>query len=361
MSPARNLLVTGFPGFLGTAVVERLIQRHGAEAVVTCLVREPELELARERGARLLTRTDAPAEALNLVVGDLARYDLGCAPDERRERTTTEVFHLAGEMDLGRRSDEAELAEVDATRHLLDLAHRCPRFRRFHYLSSCFVSGRFTGLFGEDHFAAGQEFHNAFERAKYLSEVEVRARMQTGLEATIYRPTMIVGDSHDGVIFDAGGIYALIRGVLAAPKDVRVPVFGDPTAHRLHLVPRDYVAAAIDALASVPRSSGKVYHLCDSSPPTVADFLALLGRVLQKRVVPQRLPEGLGRKLVPRFGPMRRRLGVGPGFVDYLVHPAIYASRYALRDLSSARISCPRLAQYLPRLVDYLAMHPELV
>ncbi|MEF8808102.1 SDR family oxidoreductase, partial [Natronomonas sp.] len=46
-----TVFLTGFPGFLGSALVERLADRHDGETTITCLIQEkyhPEAESTRE-------------------------------------------------------------------------------------------------------------------------------------------------------------------------------------------------------------------------------------------------------------------------------------------------------------------------
>ena len=35
---------------------------------------------------------------------------------------------------------------LEGTRHVLDLASRCPDLHRLHYVSTCYVSGRYSGV-----------------------------------------------------------------------------------------------------------------------------------------------------------------------------------------------------------------------
>jgi thioester reductase-like protein len=69
--------------------------------------------------------------------------------------------------------------------------------RRVHYVSTCYVSGRWQGLFDETDLARHpqQSFNNFYEETKFLAEVEVQRRMRDDkLPVTIYRPAVVVGD-----------------------------------------------------------------------------------------------------------------------------------------------------------------------
>lgn len=351
MNHTRNVFVTGFPGFLGSSLVERLVRRHAPRATVTCLVEASRLEVAGERARELLRRLDKPAECLRVVEGDLARYDLGSAPDERRERETSDVFHLSSSSDPGAPRETAYRANVESTRHLLDMALRCPKLRRFHLLSTCYVSGRRDDLFSEDDFQVGQSFRNAFEETKFLAEVELRQRMREGLDATIYRTTLIVGDGSGDPGADQDGMQLLLPFLFRVASWSVSPVLGDPLRYRVNAVPRRFVADAIDYLASLPQSRARTYHLCDPSAPTVQDLLKLLQVAGGKKSVPLPLPPRIARWAVAHSAALRKRMGVTPELLDYVTSPTRYSSRYALRDLAPAHIACPPLVSYLPRLL----------
>ena len=62
----------------------------------------------------------------------------------------------------------------------MELARRCKALDRLHYVSTCYVSGRYVGIFGEEDLDKGQTFNNYYEETKYLAEVEVQARMRAG-------------------------------------------------------------------------------------------------------------------------------------------------------------------------------------
>ena len=64
----------------------------------------------------------------------------------------------------------------------------------------------------------GAPFNNFYEETKHLAEVEVRQRMAAGLPATIYRPAIVVGDSHTGETQKYDGPYFIMQWMLRQPK-----------------------------------------------------------------------------------------------------------------------------------------------
>ena len=71
-----DLLVTGFPGFLASALLPRLLaRRDGARAV--CVVQAQHLPTARDRVDELVSSDPELAGRVDLVVGDITEPWLG--------------------------------------------------------------------------------------------------------------------------------------------------------------------------------------------------------------------------------------------------------------------------------------------
>jgi hypothetical protein len=62
-------------------------------------------------------------------------------------------------------------------------------------VSTCYVSGRYDGVFTGGMIEEAGPFHNHYESSKHTAEVLVREAMADGLPATIYRPAIVVCDA----------------------------------------------------------------------------------------------------------------------------------------------------------------------
>src|SRR5512133_3427073 len=154
------LLLTGFPGFLGSALLPRLLARRPGSTAV-CLVQPQHLATARERLAELARQHPHVPERVELVTGDITVPDLGLdAAGRAGLQAVTEVWHLAAVYDLAVPPAVARRVNVDGTAHVLDLCGALPHLGRLQHVSTCYVSGRYAGEFGEDVLAAGQPFRN---------------------------------------------------------------------------------------------------------------------------------------------------------------------------------------------------------
>ncbi|RMH61303.1 MAG: NAD-dependent epimerase/dehydratase family protein [Bacteroidetes bacterium] len=354
--------VTGFPGFLGSALVGRLLDRAGAGTTLTCLVQPRFRDVAVARVAALEAAWPAARGRLRLVEGDITRPDLGLGASgyAALQAGVEAIYHLAAVYDLGVRREVGMRVNVDGTRHVLQLADGCSALRRLHYVSTCYVSGRYDGVFTEDDLDVGQRFNNHYEETKYLAEVAVQEAMRQGLPATVYRPAIVVGDSRTGATQKYDGPYYLIRWVLRWRRVAPMPLFGDPHRVEVNLVPSDYVIDALAYLSAQSETAGRVYHLSDPRPETVDGVLRLIEQTTGRRLLRLRLPPGPSLALMTHVPRLARWTGIEPQALPYFSHPTRYTCANTLRDLDGSGIACPALADYLPMLVAYVQAHPDV-
>jgi thioester reductase-like protein len=363
-----KVLLTGFPGFLGSELVRRILARKSKPSVV-CLEQPKFMTLAKKRlteiEAELGTARGNGAKGglggrLELVTGDITLADLGLENPATLARDVSEIFHLAAVYDLSVKRESAMKINVLGTRNVLDFAARCPKLRRLQYVSTCYVSGRYAGIYREDDMVRGQEFNNFYEETKYLAEVEVRERMKAGMPVTIYRPAVVTGDSRSGETQKYDGPYYVIRWLLKQPTVAVLPVPGDPKRTRINLVPRDFVIDAIAALSEWKGAAGQSYQLADPDPPTIDDAITLMGKATGRVIVRVPMPLHVAKSAIEYVPGVYQLLGIPASAVDYFIHPTFYDTTHADRDLAALGIHCPKLADYMPHLVEFMRAHPDI-
>ncbi|MDX1502181.1 MAG: SDR family oxidoreductase [Thermoanaerobaculia bacterium] len=352
-------LLTGFPGFLGSELVPRILAGDPERRVV-CLVQSRFAELAAERAREVAERDPSAAGRISLVEGDITEPGLGMGSGRDLTAEVDQVYHLAAVYDLMVRRRLALRVNVTGTSHVLDFCESCPAFERLHYVSTCYVSGRYAGIYTESDLDKGQTFNNHYEETKFLAEVEVQQRMRGGLPATVYRPAIVVGDSTTGATQKYDGPYFVIRWVLRQPLVAAVPVVGDPTAVRVNLVPRDFVIDAISHLGGLPESRGRVYQLADPEPLTVDEILDAVAEATGRRIVRVPLLKGAAKFALDWVPGVERLLQIPSASVDYFVHPTHYTSENTQAALAGTGIRVPPLTSYLDRLVRFARLHPEI-
>ncbi|MDH5019095.1 SDR family oxidoreductase [Halobacterium rubrum] len=355
MAAVSAVFLTGFPGFLGSALVDRLLDRR---ETVHCLVQPKYREAAEARAADLAG--EDRQDAIVLHAGDVTEQGLALDDDAREtiRAETRELFHLAAVYDLAVDRAVGEAVNVDGTRHVLDLAEVCTDLECFHYVSTCYVSGRHDGVFGPDDLDVGQSFNNHYEATKFEAELLVQERMAEGLPATVYRPAITVGDSETGRTQKYDGPYFVMRWLQRCPGVAPLPVFSGAASTELNVVPRNFVVDAIDHL-SEHGEPGTVYQLCDANPPTIPELTRLLADVTDTRVLPVPSTPGLAKRLLGT-GLGRSVAGIPPETLDYFTHPTTYVAPHTRRDLAGSGIACPAFESYVDVLAAYARDNPEV-
>lgn len=346
------IFFTGFPGFLGSELLPRVVLRTDHDAL--CLVQPKFRALAEERAQQLVKLHPPLANRIHLVEGDLTQ-----ALDPIDANDVREVYHLAAVYDLSVPRELAMRVNVTGTQRVLDLAERAPRLERLHYISTCYVSGRYPGVFTEDDLENGRDFNNYYEETKQLAEVEVRKRMDR-IPATIYRPSVVVGDSATGATQKFDGPYFVIQWLMRQPKLAVLPVVGRPSRYRFNVVPRDFIIHALTHLSGLTTNAGKTYALADPRPMTVDETIDVIAVATERRVVRIPLTKGIAKGALKYVPGMYRLMRIPPAAVDYFVHPTSYDTTNATRDLEAAGIVAPHLRDYAPRLVEFVRQHPEI-
>ena len=345
-SGGKVVLVTGWSGFIG----RRLVRRLGDS-----------LDRARDRLV-LLTRSthldDARAELAELglegevLEGDVTKMHLGLSGAEYKRLTSqiSEIWHLAGRYDLAADAATLRAVNLEGTRLVLELARASRRLERFHHFSTAYVSGDREGVILEDELETGQGFHDPYERAKFQAERLVRRAMPE-LPATIYRPSIVVGDSRTGEVDRLEGPYYLAILLVASPLKVPLPLPGQGLAP-LNVVPVDFVVEAALSLGANPAAVGKTVHLADPAPLSARKVYELIaaraGRTLPTVALPHRAVEALlGLPILERLARPQRNV------IRMVNHVAIYNCQNQLALLHGTGIRCPPITSYLDRLIEF--------
>lgn len=361
MSDPSTVLVTGFPGFLGTALLPRTLRR-APEARAVAVVQDRWRATAESALARIEDDDPSLAGRTRLVTGDITVAGLGLPVDELAALRDgpLEVFHLAAVYDLSVPAPLAWSVNVVGTRNVLDLAASAPSLRRLQYVSTCYVSGRYDGIFAEDDLVLGQPFSNHYEHTKHEAERLVAKARDTGMPVTIYRPSVVVGDSRTGATQKYDGPYYALQLIARQGRAAVMPLPGDPSRVQFNLVPSDFVVDAIAALAAYPGAVGRTVALAQPSPPSVLGmceaFAAECGTTL--RVVP--VAAGVSRFGIDHVPGVGKLFRLPSSTLDYLTHPTEYDTRATTALLAEVGVTCPAFADHVGSMVAYHRAHPDV-
>ncbi|WP_280456056.1 SDR family NAD(P)-dependent oxidoreductase, partial [Nocardia brasiliensis] len=256
LATAAHLFVTGATGFAGSFLVRELLDR--TSATVHCLVESPNapqgVAQLRDamRGYRLWD--DATAERLIVVPGALDDAHLGLTEAEFDvlARTVDGVFHCAAVVE--------GTAPADGMTAVLRLAAR-HRTVPVHHLSTFAVFGPqdTAGSARTEDAPIGPSDALTSEHAQagwIAEEMAVRAR-ERGLPVSIYRlpPTDL--------------LWRVVQGCVQAGVAPATELAGD-------IIPVDYAAKAVAALACDGGATGATFHLSNPEPVPFASIIAAL-------------------------------------------------------------------------------------
>jgi thioester reductase-like protein len=303
--------------------------------------------------------TATPLESFVIVEGDIALPQLGI-PDgdlETIQFETTDVFHLAAAYDLTVSKDAAFNVNLQGTKNVNDLVCSLKNLHRYNYVSTCYVAGKREGVILETDLEHAAGFRNFYEETKYLAEIEVE-RLKSHLPVTIFRPSVVVGDSQTGETAKFDGIYYLIHYLRKAPFLLRVINVGNNNV-RLNLVPVDFVVDGMVALARDKTAVGKTIALADPDPLSTADLFDVIAKDMTGRKSEFSPPQDLAQWFLnTRISPWLT--GLPHSGVPYFFISQTYDTSIATSLLEPYGIACPPFSGYVGNLLDFVEENPEL-
>ena len=299
---SKNILLTGGTGFLGGFLAYEFLKR-GYHIIF--LARDQRNNDATDRIKNVLQGVD-PNFAQNssgtyeIWKGDVTKQHLGqdLKTLEKWKGKIDEVWHSAAVLHF-RDTYEAitESININGTLNVLYTTNFL-KVKRYHHISTAYVSGKCPGKAMEIHDTHEYDFRNPYERTKYDAEQEVRKKSeQYGLDTTIYRPSVIVGDSNTGNslsftgIYNVAKVFQLIKRILKRKIEVdgenlkKIGVYSENDTFYLplkfpllekstiNIVPIDYVVNTILKLADKCNSVDQTYHITNPNPPKIIDII----------------------------------------------------------------------------------------
>ena len=356
MDFTETVFLTGFPGFIAGRLVARLAT---PETQFFLLVQSQFLEKAAQDVEKIAAETSVPLENFALIEGDLTRENLGISEEdlETVSAETTDVFHLAAVYDLAVEKDLAFRVNVDGTRNVNELVKKMTRLRRYNYVSTCYVAGKRTGEILETELEHDAGFRNYYEETKYLAEMEVE-KLKSELPVTIFRPSVVVGDSRTGETAKYDGIYYVIFYLRKFPQLLRLINVGNG-AVRLNLVPVDFVVEGIAALSKDEAATGKTVALADPNPLSTAEITDAIAEALTgKKSVLTPPAKFIEWSLNLPFSPAVTGL---PHYgVPYFFLEQLYDTSISEELLKAHGVECPSFQTYAKNLVKFVEQNPKL-
>ena len=355
------ILLTGATGFVGMAVLARLLEHTDRDVVVLVRAASQSQADARLNGV-LGSVFDAPKQhrrRVRAVCGDLTTRGLGLGADrEWIAEEVGEVVHAAASVAFDLPLAESRSINVEGTRRVLDLAEHCSArgagLRRITYVSTAYVAGDRRGLARESQLDVGQGFRNAYEQSKHEAERLVWSRRER-LQVTIVRPSIVVGERGTGWTSSFNVVYGPLRAFASGTY----PVLPGRRDAVLDIVTVDHLADAILALAASPAAAGGTFHVVGGEQATTLGELARLAARRFGRPAPRFVPPRIYRSvlhplILRRADPdTRRRLVRSEVYFPYFSLDLRFDDHRARELLDPLGIRATPLPEYFDTLIDF--------
>ena len=364
-----SYFVTGATGFLGRFLVDKLLKRKGSIHVLVRKGSEKKLDA-------IATKMGWDRRRIIVVSGDLSKPKLGLAAAQIKALNgkVAHFFHLAAIYDLSADAESQKIANVEGTRHAIELAQAI-KAGCFHHTSSIAAAGLYPGVFREDMFDEAEGLSDPYFRTKHDSEGLVRHECR--IPYRIYRPGAVVGHSKTGEIDKIDGPYYLFTLIKKIRQTLPqwMPTLGIEGG-RLNLVPVDFVVDAMDHIAHKRGLDGHTFHLVDPDPQRIGEVLNVFCRAAHAPEMTLRLDARMlavvpstVRSMALNLPPVKRITGmllkdlrIPPAVLGLLTYPTRFDCRETERALKGTKITVPDLESYAWRLWDYWERHldPDL-
>ena len=362
-----HFFITGGTGLVGTNLIPRLLRKFPG-STITLLVRGEDETDARERVRNIACtlqeefRIPDPSDRIEGILGDVGLDHCGLTPAqlERITSRTTHIIHGAATIRFDHPIDEARAINCGGTRRLLAIATLCQergKLERFVYIGSSSVSGQRAGSITENELEMGQKFFNTYEQSKNESERIVRDYFDR-VPATVFRPSIIIGDSKTGHTTSFNVIYIPLR---LLQKGMLTYLPGTPDT-LMDLVPIDWVDDAMVSIMRRPDSAGGVYHIT-AGPKRAAPLQEVVGRAIAyfDEHTPLKHPRTI--EYVARKEFDRRRSEMGgreealmsqlDTLLPYVSVNRLFDSRNTDRLLAGSGIEFPFFKNYADKIFEY--------
>ncbi len=277
-----RILLTGATGTIGSILLPLLIKKGHK---ITCIIRPKKNQKPFDRLISLLSEYPE-LKGITVMSGDVTKPFSGLSDTDLSSLNgkIDKILHCAASIKFDKSEEyETKKTNIAGTQNLLNIANNIG-VKEFHYISTAYIAGDSESFSEEDRYI-GQKFNNPYEESKFVAEELVRAFTDmANIKFSIYRPSVVVGDSFTGKTITFDGYYGFFKSIIKLVSwiennrnnvdikhngKVYLPLRVDClNTSTLNLVTSDWLASMLSLLVGTP-ASNNTYNLTHPNPPLV--------------------------------------------------------------------------------------------
>ncbi len=339
----KNIFITGATGLLGAHISKWFLEKADSYRLIL-LVRKKNNIDAEKRGIEALKKVGVKDsehfKRVTIISGEIEKDNFSISEKEYKWLTeeVDSIFHCSAITSFQSSIDECRRINLTGTLNILHLASSCKKNVLVGHVSTSFVLGKKNGILKEKVISKlDWEFNNPYEQSKYEAELLISNYREKNFSVIIFRPSIIIGDSQAGKIWNFKLFYEAIRLFSSEVLDV----FPGDRLTEHNFIPVDIAAEIICNLACKDEA-GKVFHVV--SPNNLNCY-----KMLRKAsgFFKYKNPKWISLKEYKesRLSFVQKRI-IDP-FVPYFNYFGKYDSRKTFEALKKRNISLPKVDEIL--------------
>jgi thioester reductase-like protein len=362
-----NILLTGGTGNLGGRILIELLKK---DVNIILLVRESDIKKSEEVISKVLEfwigkSFEDVKEKIEIISGDITQKNLGITNSKQMSllKKVTHVIHCAGILRLDLSIEEARKIIFAGTKEVVDSVMDNTNFKKFNYISTMEITGNLQGTVKEEFLDEYDiNFLNTYEQAKFETEAYLKDLNESKhVPISIFRPSLVVGDSKTGKIMNPQSFYHIIEDLFITPKGKVLPGTDN---FRIDTISLDVIGEVLASIYDNKESNGKIYHLTSGVDGylNLSDFLIKLQSIYEKKTgIKKELSKFINPKIFYyliniiyplSFGSLKKNLKIQKIFIKFFLLNVKFDNSNLVDFCLKQHIELPKLENYLETLVE---------
>ena len=271
-----NYFITGATGFVGSNIIRKLLEVNPYNQI-KILVRQSGGLSGFFKANKILQSIFTPIEydeyknRIEIYEGNFFEKYFGLSKDTYNHLTeiTNVIFHSAATIKFNLSLEEASKINIEGTNEVMLFAEKCFNnkvLERVNHISTAYVTGRKKNM---KYNIDDVNFSNTYEITKYKAEQVVNSYINKGLPITIFRPSIITGNSKTGEITTNNIIY-MFTLMLCMEYLKELPCNVDSS---LNIISINYFINLMFSISKLPESLGLTLNITNTRNTNIRELI----------------------------------------------------------------------------------------